>query len=348
MDDNDREEGTSSYSLKPWFQQHHKASKASRSNDDAQAAVVAAGATTTTTTTTTMIRTRTSSHSSSIAVPPPPYIYMTSLPMELQLEILSHVDLPGLVQLRRTSRLYRSVLITRGYLVRRFFIPGDRAGIYSISSLKYCCSHCLTMPPASRLLVPPRDVNDIPDDIDNDNLEELHGWWSWDTLCYRCWRKRLAPPSKCRAGQVLYQVENGFSLYICQFCGWPIRKYTPMHKGCDTRRFWMRFVWFLLGVVQFAAGVFGAIAAWGVYEDDPRIKIPSSINFGLLFVSWITVGFHLGFKEGFYKWPLALEFVQAVLWLPPLIANAQWKCDPYFRVCDPFPRFSLAAFAVSL
>lgn len=40
--------------------------------------------------------------------------------MELQLEVLSHIDLPGLIQLRRTSRLYRSIIITRDYLEPRF------------------------------------------------------------------------------------------------------------------------------------------------------------------------------------------------------------------------------------
>lgn len=72
------------------------------------------------------------------------------------------------------------------------------------------------------------------------------------------------------------------------------------------------------------------------------------INFALLWISWITVGFGVGFDTGFYKWPLALEFVQAILWLPPLMANAQWECDPYFPVCDPFIPFSLAAYAVAL
>lgn len=56
----------------------------------------------------------------------------------------------------------------------------------------------------------------------------------------------------------------------------------------------------------------------------------------------------LGFEKGWYKWPLALEFAQAVLWLPPVIANAQWECDPYFLVCDYFPKTSLAVYIINL
>ncbi|KAK8102633.1 hypothetical protein PG984_015779 [Apiospora sp. TS-2023a] len=262
---------------------------------------------------------------------------LTALPMELQLEILSYVDVPGLLQLRRTSRLYRSVIITREYLVRRFAVGGD-------APLKYCCLQCLTMPPVRFLLL-------AKDTRFNSSSSSIISC-AEETLCHRCWRPRLGPPSDERRGgrDHMYSVDGRWPLGICSFCGWPLTgPDQPLrHPSCRARRLWLQVGWFVLGLVQFAGGSFGAVAGWSVYEDDLRIKIPSSINFGLLWISLITVTWRLGFERGWYKWPLALEFVQAVLWLPPVIANAQWECDPYLIVCDSFPKTSLVVYIVNL
>lgn len=197
--------------------------------------------------------------------------------MELQLEILDYVDLPGLIQLRRTSRLYRSVLITRGYLERRFLVAG---GISS-SPLRFCCSQCMTMQPTSFLLTLPHNHLGYGDgryDIENETIEG--GWWN--TVCHRCWRSRLPSPSKRlaagRVGMILHEAGIVSSLGICNFCGWPCRQIPRLHKKCDAPRFWLRLVWFVLGVVQFTAGIVGGAAAWAVYGGDPRIKIPSTVS----------------------------------------------------------------------
>ena len=186
---------------------------------------------------------------------------LTALPMELQLDILSHVDLRGLIQLRRTSRLYRAVIITRDYLVRRF-----AAGSDGNDPLKYCCSQCLTMPPVDFLL---RALNRSSGSDDMSSLE---------TLCHRCWRPRLGPPSDERRGGDPHSVDGHWPLPICPFCGWPLTGSQPHHSGCDTRRFCLKVVWYVLGLAQFVGGVFGAVAGWSVYEGDPRIKIPCSVS----------------------------------------------------------------------
>ncbi|KAK7917269.1 hypothetical protein PG985_010877 [Apiospora marii] len=235
---------------------------------------------------------------------------LTSLPMELQLEILSYVDLRGLIQLRRTSRLYRSV-ITRDYLVRRFAADSNGNGN---GPLKYCCSQCLTMPPVEFLLLALNHSGEGSGSGSNNAMS-----LSSETLCHRCWRPRLGPPSdERRGGGDPHSIDGQWPLAICPFCGWPMAGSRSHHPGCYTRRFCLLVVWFVLGLAQFAVGVFGAVASWSVYEDDPRIKIPSSVSTSFLLFPW-----------GIYN------------------SNAQWECDPYFLVCDSFPKTSLVVYIVN-
>ncbi|KAK8024274.1 hypothetical protein PG993_012340 [Apiospora rasikravindrae] len=293
---------------------------------------------------------------------------LMALPMELQLGVLDQVDLRGLVELRRTCRFFRSVVITRGYLVRRFTSARVCVGVNRIPAmdtrLRYCCSQCLTMPPARLLLLAPDGGYKGEDDEKSPSPHPLEGVvveggeggeqhcssdgdYGWKTLCHRCWRPRL------RRGASDPRDLNGIcKMPICVICGWPCPGYEGrprLHPTCRMRRRWLKLVWCQLGVVSFVAGLFSAIASWGVYNDDLRSLVPSSINIGLMIISWITVVWGLGFETGRYKWPLALEFAQAVLWLPPLIANAQYpECDPLPpHLCDSLPRTTLAIYIVN-
>ncbi|KAK7946777.1 uncharacterized protein PG986_011098 [Apiospora aurea] len=288
---------------------------------------------------------------------------LTALPMELQLEVIDHVDLRGLVALRRTYRLFRFSVITRGYLLRRFTsIDSGNGGVTRIPAmdtrLKYCCSQCLIMPGADLLLLE-AEVGYRADGEQSSSPHPLEGVvigggeqhrssndYGWKTLCHRCWRPRLR-----HDGPKPIDLNSRWEVPTCILCGWPCPacyQRPRVHPACRARRRWLKAAWFLLGLVQFVFGCFGAVASWSVYRDDPRSLVPASINFGLLLISGINVAWELGFKTTRYKWPLALEFAQAVIWLPPMIANAQYpKCDPDTHFCDSFLQASLVVYIVN-
>ncbi|KAK8071117.1 hypothetical protein PG997_011320 [Apiospora hydei] len=212
---------------------------------------------------------------------------LTALPMELQLEVIDHVDLRGLVALRRTCRLFRSFVITRSYLLRRFTsIDSGNGGVTRIPAmdtrLKYCCSQCLTMPPADLLLL----AKDIGYKADGEQSSSSHPLEGVESNIAAATIMDGKPSVTAAGGRALRRdgpkpsdLNGHWNVPICIMCGWPCPgcdRRPRLHPACRVWRRWLKAAWFLLGLVQFVVGCFGAIASWSVYHNDPRSLVPAS------------------------------------------------------------------------
>ncbi|KAI0475406.1 hypothetical protein GGR56DRAFT_512052 [Xylariaceae sp. FL0804] len=268
--------------------------------------------------------------------PPHPQPGLTSLPPELQLLVLSQLDLAELVQLRQTCRLFRLVITPE--LVRRQFTRDGRAR----PLLRGCCNACLCMPGLDRLIV---DA-DLPPD-------------AWRSICFRCWRARLGREYHLNPWPVV-TFASGAQGYICQFCNWPVaapaRSGGPgadaeskwLHASCKRRRHAVLATWMVMAFMQFGLGILGGVLAWTRYIHQPRVFIPATIDFGLSILAVIAFVIRIcTTTEKTYARALATEMVVATIRLPPVTYTLRETVIKRLQV-GLLPKFGFGVFLINL
>lgn len=188
---------------------------------------------------------------------------LPSLPLELQLMILSRLDLPEIVGLRQVCQYYRNV-ITADFLQAHCTRWGQIDPV-----LQGCCSECLTMPGLGRLVL------DVTRDHD-----------AWRSICFRCWRTQLTPSYQRKHGPLL-ELANGEIGYICHFCAWPVcGEGSPengqelLHAPCRVKRLLATLTWFLMAIIQVGLGVLALVLAVTIYRQISTVLIPTSVRTG--------------------------------------------------------------------
>ncbi|ORY56302.1 uncharacterized protein BCR38DRAFT_117128 [Pseudomassariella vexata] len=236
---------------------------------------------------------------------------LTTIPLEIQLMILSHLDLESMVRLRQTCHLYRHIITVD--LVKSQFIQHGQHH----AALRACCCECLSMPGLGRLILDPRRSSLV-----------------WRSMCFTCWRHKLDLHYQRKHGPLL-QFANHYHGYMCHFCAYPVcaadmdSSLQLFHSRCRVKRLLIAVLWFVLTFIQVGLGILGAVLGWTVYKHHPSVLIPSSIDFGLsilalglLIVRICTV------DEQKYSWALATELGMTVVRIPPVIYTARESVVP--------------------
>ncbi|KAI1840841.1 hypothetical protein JX266_012989 [Neoarthrinium moseri] len=264
------------------------------------------------------------------------------IPLELQLLVISHLDVANTARLRQVCRFYRQ-LVTPDFVAKQFIRDGAQD-----PELQWFCTACLARPSRARLM-----------------LDEARAECPWRSLCFRCFRARGGLRRHEREhGRTVLLVPGGPQASVvavpCRFCGWLLAPggpapapERPAHRPCRVKIRLVSWAWILLGVLQLVLGFMGAVAAWSNYEEMREIYIPGTLNFALMWVSLIVVGLQ---KVHIRRWkitikpwliPFTLESAMTIIWLPPLIANARDLAPMVETSMDTFPVFSLAVFAAN-
>jgi len=185
---------------------------------------------------------------------------LLSLPLELHYLIFAHLDLDGLLALRRTCRIYTRIITID--LVRQLFIQNGRAS----ACLTACCNQCLCTPGLDRLV--------IDSALDSD---------AWRSVCFRCWGNRITQDYHLNPWPHI-TLANGGEGYVCHFCNWPVvntgQNGDPgrLHAACRARRRLVIVIWFMMAFLQFGLGVICAVLAWTRYRSRVAIVVPSSVR----------------------------------------------------------------------
>ncbi|KAI1767007.1 hypothetical protein GGR53DRAFT_518632 [Hypoxylon sp. FL1150] len=256
---------------------------------------------------------------------------LASLPLELQLLILSYLDLHSLVTLRQTCPLYRQV-ITADFLYRKFSENGQCNPV-----LQGCCTECLCMPGLDRLIV------------DTSRLRH-----EWRSMCFRCWRDKVSRGSS-RKPWPLVEMANGDYGYICHFCTWPVHsgasnsRIKQMHAPCRVRRLVVVISWLIMAIIQFGLGMLAAILAWTMFRNQSMVLIPASIDFGMAVVALIIFTIRVGTKnELTYTRALATELVITFIRIPPVTYTARETIISETTQGGPLPKFGFGVFLINL
>jgi hypothetical protein len=185
---------------------------------------------------------------------------LPALPVELQLMILSRLDLPDFVRLRQVCRYYRHV-ITADFLQTQCTRYAQIDPV-----LQGCCCECLTMPGLGRLIL------DVTRDHD-----------AWRSICFRCWRTKLTPSYQRKHGPLL-ELANGEFGYICHFCAWPVcgegnpeAGHELLHAPCRVKRLLATLTWFVMAIIQVGLGVLALVLAVTLYRKIPTVLIPTCV-----------------------------------------------------------------------
>ncbi|GAP90642.2 hypothetical protein SAMD00023353_4800420 [Rosellinia necatrix] len=255
---------------------------------------------------------------------------LLSLPLELHYLIISHLDLEGLLQLRRTSGLYYHVI--NSDLVRKLFVRNGRASL----ALAACCYECLATPGLDRLVVD-KDIDPV----------------LWRSVCFRCWSKRITVDYHINPWPVV-QIANGDEGYICHFCNWPVVNngrddgIDRLHAACRARRRLVLVLWMAMAVLQFGIGVLCAVLAWTRYKHQQGILIPSSIDFALAMISVVVFICRICTNNEIkYTRLLFAELILTILRIPPVAYSARTTVA-YRTGQGLLPRFGFGVFLINL
>ncbi|KAI0018216.1 hypothetical protein F4780DRAFT_781649 [Xylariomycetidae sp. FL0641] len=252
------------------------------------------------------------------------------MPLELQLMVLSHLDLPALVNLRQMCQLYRQ-LITPDF-VRARFVTRGRPGVV----LRGCCTECLCMPGLDRLIL----------DSDLPRTE-------WRSMCFRCWRDRLTRDDQIKPWPPV-EIASGAFGYICQFCTWPVldghgadSTHQRLHAHCRARRRLVIFSWLTMAFIQFGLGMLAAILAWTIFRHQKSVIIPATIDFGLAVIALVAFFVRLGItNQRTYAIALAIELLITLIRIPPVAYSARGAI--VYRNRGSLPRFGFGVFLLNL
>ncbi|KAI1094970.1 hypothetical protein F5B19DRAFT_394023 [Rostrohypoxylon terebratum] len=178
---------------------------------------------------------------------------LTSLPWELQLIVISFLDVRGTLQLRKTCRLYYRYFTAP--VIERLFTANQ----YITPDLLNCCIDCFAMPPHGRLV-----------------QDEYLRRGIWKSMCFRCWRSKRSPDF-VKKPKYHIRFIDGRKGYACVLCGWPIR-HDQRHVRCNKTIRLMNSALILLSGGYFTYVLMLATTIWMNYPSDTKIVAPSIVS----------------------------------------------------------------------
>ncbi|KAL2265108.1 hypothetical protein VTJ83DRAFT_6208 [Remersonia thermophila] len=232
--------------------------------------------------------------------PPPPGPrprHLLSLPPEIFLMILRHLDFADIVRLRWTCKQLRALASPKQ--VQSLF-GADRLRMQLLSH----CRVCLRYDPCRSSLL-------------STNLMDLG--YPLSSRCVDCAIEARDP--RIRVGKKIV-LANADSVWVCRWCGFPITEGAAygceqMHRECYKHYNDVLFAFFVLGWIQLSLGIVASALAWRYYRHDVLVFAPTVTNFLLL---WICLSFLVfrGHWHRTYHYTLILESLILGLWIPPV------------------------------
>ncbi|KAL1835634.1 hypothetical protein VTJ49DRAFT_6301 [Mycothermus thermophilus] len=232
--------------------------------------------------------------------PSPPGLrppHLLSLPPEIALMILRHLDFADIIRLRRTCKQLRALANPKQV---QYLFGADRLRLQLLSH----CRVCLRYDPSRSNLL-------------STNLMDLG--YPLSSRCVKCAIEARDP--RIRVGKKIV-LASADSVWVCRWCGFPIIEGAAfgceqMHRECYRRYNDVLFIFFILGWIQLSLGIVAAALAWRYYRHDILMFAPTVTNFILL---WICLSFLVfrGHWHRTYHYTLVLEFLILGLWIPPV------------------------------
>ncbi|KAI2462835.1 hypothetical protein F4781DRAFT_163493 [Annulohypoxylon bovei var. microspora] len=223
---------------------------------------------------------------------------LTSLPWELQLLIISHLDVRGALQLRRTCRLYFWYLTIE--VIEQIFTENR----YITFDLLNCCIDCFAIPSDGYL---------VQDDFYRRGI--------WKSMCFHCWRvKRSSHYYEKPNRRISYT--NGRNGCACILCGWPIRHDTK-HPSCKRALAIMNTMWWSFSIAHFLFALVVSTMVWLKYASVTVVIIPTVFNFLIAFVSLALLTMDLFRRSNTSRLRLPLELASTLIWTPPVFYTAR-------------------------
>ncbi|KAH8682627.1 hypothetical protein BX600DRAFT_506205 [Xylariales sp. PMI_506] len=254
---------------------------------------------------------------------------MSTLPLEIRLMILDHLQLSDILRLRQVCHSYRHV-ITAEFVQQLFTRYGQPDAV-----LQGCCIECLMMPGVDRVLL---DVN--------------RGHGQWRSVCFNCWRSKVTANYQRKHGSLL-ELATGEYAYMCPFCAWPVNSVNPdgtaeiMHPQCRRKRFFATVVWFVMAIIQVGLGVLALVMSVTVYRHVPTVLIPTMLDFGMSIIALTLFMIRsCTSDEQKYAYALSAELFMTIVRIPPVCYTARETVrSPQLGV---LPKFSLGVFLLNL
>ncbi|KAI0894993.1 hypothetical protein F4806DRAFT_104889 [Annulohypoxylon nitens] len=227
---------------------------------------------------------------------------LTSLPWELQLMIISYLDVRGAIHLRKTCRLYYRYLTVP--VIERLFTENR----YINFDLLNCCIDCLSMPSRGCL---------VQDEYSRAGI--------WRSMCFRCWRVKRSP-GFLKEPKHRLRYTDGREGYACLLCGWPIR-HDKRHARCIRTVGITRSALVLLSTGNFVYVLMLTTMFWMNYPHDTMLVTPSVLNFvlSLFIVALLTTKYTYYVNTSYIRIPL--ELASTVIWTPPVLYCARGVSD---------------------
>jgi Pyruvate/2-oxoacid:ferredoxin oxidoreductase delta subunit len=225
--------------------------------------------------------------------PEEPRTFMT-LPAEIHIVILQHLDFGDIERLRRTCKYWYNFATPR--LVRSIWGPDTFRSIL-IRHCKICLTYC------------PRDVTRLLS-------TPLDAGYPLSSRCVKCTIQ--SRDGAVRIGRKT-TLGNFTDYWTCRWCGWPITadqcsSHPQFHKSCYDRYAFVLLAFFLLGWVQFFLGVTGSGLCWHYFRGDTLVLAPTVVGFLLMWLCLILIMFR-GNKVRTYNIALFLEVAIIGLWV---------------------------------
>ncbi|KAI2615693.1 hypothetical protein GGR54DRAFT_265250 [Hypoxylon sp. NC1633] len=247
---------------------------------------------------------------------------LRSLPWELQLVVVSHLNLRDVLRLRHTCRDYFHYLTSN--VLRDFF---SAEGLITFELLN-CCIECLSMPTIGYLA------------LDNTRPQE-----TWRSMCFRCWRVKRSPIYR-RTPYNPVSLVSGQTAHPCLFCGWPACN-NEIHLPCRFMLLTLNTVWCSMSGLYFFVHAMTVTTAWTYYTGVPAVLLPATINFFSAFTYFMLFSFDVLQATNTSHYRLPVELVSTVLWTPATFHASHEIADGRAHWVS-YPGFVCGVFAVNL
>ncbi|KAI1083229.1 hypothetical protein F5B20DRAFT_596365 [Whalleya microplaca] len=247
------------------------------------------------------------------------------IPMELDLMLLEHMDIPSLLQLRKTCSTYYGIITNKE--IERLFTDEDGK---PMPELERCCSQCLALP-AGGFTVLDEEFRDprVPAES------------QWVSLCQRCWRIKRNDEYAERGGFPI-AFRNGEYGEACNVCGWPLftDRDIPFawakHPTCMQIKEKNSFAWIFLLGVQIVLALLATPFAWTVFMEN--VMVVSAVTAGIALKSvyvCLVLSWKISYFERFHLLTL-MEFTSFGVWLFSTWAgiNQKVNVDPSLHSDD--------------